>query len=533
MQQEGVKYRISLEDFFSNPIHTAESNALGFERRIDSIGDHLSGLKSQLAAAFGAFQLFNFGSSAIDVGSRYEAAEIGLSTLLKSATQAHDVMEQVKQDAMTTPFGVEALLLANKSLISAGVNSRQAREDVLNLANAISATGGGNDELTRMVVNMQQIKNTGKATAIDIKQFAYAGINIYGALAASLGKTTEQVKDMEVNYTQLTNALRIAREDGGIYEKGLEKMAGSTAVMKSNLSDLWDAFKNDVFLEFKDDITNAIKATAEFIQWLRRNIDTIKAFAAGIAAAAVAYKVLAVGMSIHNAFLIAQKAATIEMTVAQWAMNAALHASPIGLIALGLGAAAAAVYGYTESIRDYKDAVDSQKLTSDESKNAISNELVYLKQKTEELQKQKNISESLAFNQAVASTKSKLHADYYDAQKKYNEAWSNEDNKKFAEQGKRMNVIALQLKELDKTDLFKNVKATTVPGGKTTAPDLGSGISEPKASKIQNITFNLNNPFQNQRITMGGGDMDVKDIAPKFTEYLISLVQDAAIVAHD
>lgn len=37
------------------------------------------------------------------------------------------------------------------------------REDAMNLANAIAATGGGNDELARMATNMQQIKTVGKS----------------------------------------------------------------------------------------------------------------------------------------------------------------------------------------------------------------------------------------------------------------------------------------------------------------------------------------------------------------------------------
>ena len=61
------------------------------------------------------------------------------------------------------------------------------------------ATGGGNDELTRMASNLQQIKNAGKATAMDIRQFAYAGIDVYGILADYLGKTTEEGIEKEMS----------------------------------------------------------------------------------------------------------------------------------------------------------------------------------------------------------------------------------------------------------------------------------------------------------------------------------------------
>lgn len=45
-----------------------------------------------------------------------------------------------------------------------------------------------------MAQNLQQIKNAGKATAADIKQFAYAGIDVYGILADYTGKSTAEVQ---------------------------------------------------------------------------------------------------------------------------------------------------------------------------------------------------------------------------------------------------------------------------------------------------------------------------------------------------
>ena len=79
-------------------------------------------------------------------------------------------LKKIKEDAAKTPFDVAGLTQANQLLISTGLSADDSRETILALGNAISATGGGNEELSRMAVNLQQIKNTGKAAAIDIKQ---------------------------------------------------------------------------------------------------------------------------------------------------------------------------------------------------------------------------------------------------------------------------------------------------------------------------------------------------------------------------
>ncbi|WP_204270488.1 hypothetical protein, partial [Enterobacter hormaechei] len=101
---------------------------------------------------------------------------VGLTTFLgkKGATDAYS---NIRKDADVTPYDTASLLQGNRSLIAAGLNAKDAREDTMNLANAISAVGGGNAELARMAANMQQIKTVGKASAIDIKQFGYVGIN--------------------------------------------------------------------------------------------------------------------------------------------------------------------------------------------------------------------------------------------------------------------------------------------------------------------------------------------------------------------
>tara|TARA_R110000868_G_scaffold52171_6_gene165041 strand:+ start:25671 stop:27278 length:1608 start_codon:yes stop_codon:yes gene_type:complete len=178
-----------------------------------------------------------------------EQAITGLTTFLgkQGATEAY---RNIRKDADVTPFDTTALLEVNRSLISAGANAKDARRDTMNLANAVSAVGGGNDILSRMAANMQQIKTVGKATAMDIRQFGIAGINIYAMLAQSTGKSIAQVKEMEVTYDDLAKTLAMANAKGGIYEGAMagqsKTKAGKWSTVKdlagNAASDLGDAF---------------------------------------------------------------------------------------------------------------------------------------------------------------------------------------------------------------------------------------------------------------------------------------------------
>lgn len=192
----------------------------------------------------------------IEFNAKMETYQTAFTTLLDSAEEADRVMEQIRKDAASTPFDVDSLTQANQMLISAGISADEARKDVLNLANAISATGGGSAELSRMAANMQQIQNTGKATAMDIRQFANAGINIYGLLADSMGVTTKQAAEMDVTYEQLTAAFEKAAAAGGKYEGALEKQSqtftGRISTLKDNATQLAGALTEDLFTQLSD-----------------------------------------------------------------------------------------------------------------------------------------------------------------------------------------------------------------------------------------------------------------------------------------
>ena len=75
----------------------------------------------------------------------------------------------------------------------------------------------------------------GKATAMDIRQFAYAGIDVYGILAEYMGTTTEQIKDMDISFEDLSNALILAGSEGGKYFGAMDSMSGTLTGKVSKL----------------------------------------------------------------------------------------------------------------------------------------------------------------------------------------------------------------------------------------------------------------------------------------------------------
>lgn len=191
-----------------------------------------------------------FISSGIEYNAQIEKYTTGFTNMLGSAEAAQQVMSQIQEDAAKTPFDVASLTQANQYLISAGENASYARNTIMALGDAVSATGGGNDELNRMSQNLQQIANTGKATTADIKQFAYAGIDVYGILADYTGKSTAEVQKMTISYDLLTQALQAASEEGGRYYNSMDTqsqtMNGRVSTLQDNVKQLAGLLTGDL-----------------------------------------------------------------------------------------------------------------------------------------------------------------------------------------------------------------------------------------------------------------------------------------------
>ena len=236
------------------------------EGYMNSFGDAASGSSKSLAGAIAQGTVMasifsklgsaalsaaeGFISSGIEYNAQIEKYTTGFTNMLGSAEAAQQVMSQIQEDAAKTPFDVESLTKANQYLISAGENASYARNTIMALGDAVSATGGGNDELNRMAQNLQQIANTGKATAVDIKQFAYAGIDVYGILADYTGKSTTEVQNMTISYDLLTQALQAASEEGGRYYNSMDTqsqtMNGRASTLQDNVKQLAGLLTGDL-----------------------------------------------------------------------------------------------------------------------------------------------------------------------------------------------------------------------------------------------------------------------------------------------
>ena len=277
----------------------------------------------------------------IEYNAQMQTFGTRLTTLTGTAENADKVLTQIKKDALATPFDVASLTQAESLLLSTGLSADEARADILALGDAVSASGGGNAELQRMAVNLQQIKNVGKASSLDIKQFAYAGIDIYGLLADSMGITRQEASDLDVTYDMLSDALKLANSEGGKYYKAMEAQSKTYNGAMSNLDESLQVLKGTLTEGLFKAISGLIPKLTAMFDWLAKNKDVVIAIAVP----------LLTFINVLSGVLIVGKITTLLSGL--WAV---MMANPIGLIIATLSALVASfvyLWNHCEGFRNF------------------------------------------------------------------------------------------------------------------------------------------------------------------------------------
>jgi tape measure domain-containing protein len=329
--------------------------------------------------------LFGIGAFGVNAAGQLETAQIGFETLLGSTEKARAAIEMIKKDARSTPFELTGLAQANQLLTGITGDAQRSEKFLLNIGKALAAMGRGQPELDRIIINLQQIGQVGYASEVDMKQFAYAGVDAYKLVAESTGMTVEQVRNLQdegkLTFDMLEKAFNDAGTGAGKYAKAFDNANGSWQQTWSNFRDtvsqsmaaivkdsgLFDEVKKNVkalgdwINANKDQISGFVKGAFE---WLSKNGNTVKNIIIGIAAAYAFLKTVSITMKViegvQNAIkigMIAWKGAVIAFTAAQWLLNAALSANPIGLVIIAITALIAAIVLLWNNSQTFRDIV--------------------------------------------------------------------------------------------------------------------------------------------------------------------------------
>jgi tape measure domain-containing protein len=198
----------------------------------------VAGLGTAIVSATGYAATFG-----IKTAASMETARIAFSTMLGSGKKADAFLKDLSAFAAKTPFEFPELQTAASSLISAGIEANKVIPIMTTLGDVTSGMGTGAEGVQRATVALQQMNAAQKVNAEDLNQLRDAGIPVYDLLAASMGKTKEEVAKMAAAGTlgaEGLDAIMKGLETG----KGLERFTGLMEKQSASLEGVASTFKD-------------------------------------------------------------------------------------------------------------------------------------------------------------------------------------------------------------------------------------------------------------------------------------------------
>lgn len=210
------------------------------------------------------------GAGSIGLAGRREQARASIGGLLGGDFEKADILlNNLNEFAKKTPFQIGQLRELSSVLLASGF---AAGEVIDNLRVMGDVTRGDNDKLNRMLFNFTQIKNQQRATALDLRQFAMAGIPIYKQLEKQLKVNGTVLRDMtregKITFEVVEEALRQMTAEGGLFFRGMELQSQTLFGIFSNIKDAILVIGEAIGEEFLEDVKDISKS---FKEWAEDN----------------------------------------------------------------------------------------------------------------------------------------------------------------------------------------------------------------------------------------------------------------------
>jgi tape measure domain-containing protein len=286
------------------------------------------------------------GAFAITSAAKVQDMTAAFEPMLGSADKARELVKRLNQEAVTTPFEIEAINDAVKRLMPAFQGNTDKAVKAFRM---IGDTAGGNAQKLDTLTNAYtKVLLKGKTSMEELNMIANAGVPIFTELAATLGVSVSTLTEMsskgQISADNLTVAFERMTSAGGIFYEGMEKSAftfnSQLLGLQENIGLAAAAIGEKLLPVAGALVEQAADAVAAFIAWAEEGehltdlLNTLGTVIAGTSAALGAFVVVSKGHAVVSAMAGAVKLLMGALT------------GPAGIAALAVGGIATAIAMY-------------------------------------------------------------------------------------------------------------------------------------------------------------------------------------------
>lgn len=166
--------------------------------------------------------LSSLGKDAIEARKSLENLELNIGTLLGSAQKGRDLVAELQQYGVKTPYDTEGLASAARTMLAYGVSAQRVMPIMRQLGDIAQ---GNTQNLQSLALAFGQMTAVGTVQKQDLNQMANAGFG-FNQIAKSMGVTVAEFLDMvskkKVSVDDIAKALNDATSAGGLFYKSAE-----------------------------------------------------------------------------------------------------------------------------------------------------------------------------------------------------------------------------------------------------------------------------------------------------------------------
>lgn len=408
-----AEYSLNLKDNFSKGMKEAKEHAEGFAHSMEHVIEHLS----EIAAVYASFEVLK---DSLEEFEKHKEAVASLGQMYQNnAGYIKENIDQLKELAenqeKTTGIHSEDTLAAEQNLmkfrdIKIGYEELIPAVEDFSKATGINAADAANT-FGRALENPQHAMRLLQQAGIGPRQIQFIeNLQKAGKTAEAQAQIFEALKD---KYHGVAKAMFEANPLAQI-----EQQFKSTKEAIGGLED-------ELLKELMPAIKETFESVKELVEWMERHRQIVRAVAIGVGVlvsvyilyhttlkAVALYEEITTGlMTIKNAVMVFAEANAMALAEgygvlesAQWALNFAMEANPIGAVVIALTFLAAAIVavveGYDALKKEYEDDIHKrQEHWADDEKHSIDQLIL----KYEKLGKTKKEAYSMAVKEEQKS----------------------------------------------------------------------------------------------------------------------------------
>ena len=304
----------------------------------------------------------------VRLGAQAEQTGVAFRVLVGDEEKATRMLSQITDLSARSPFSKLQLERNAQLMMNFGVASNETLKRLEQLGNI---SGGDAGRLSSLSLVLGQVHANGYLMGQDLLQFVNAGFNPLQELSVMTGKSMSELRELmsdgKITYQNIAQAIDHATGAGGKFNGMMDAQSQTVAgkwnkavsVVQTKTLELYNSVKSPIG-ELLDLITAAIPKIFSIISALASALSSAIKFVVkfktefmvlgGIIATVWAVcRAYTMALAAYRAVMVAVTAVMKLWTAAQWLLNIAMDANPIGIvIAVIMALISVVVYCWTK-----------------------------------------------------------------------------------------------------------------------------------------------------------------------------------------